>query len=184
MAAEVNRPVGREQILDAVLDAAEEQFAAAGPTDVSLRAIARAAGVNYGLLHRHVGTKDRLFDLLLERYAERWSARIDGVDYLTALDELLGPSPETRPYLRVLAWTLLSDRADAAASPGRHATLDRLLALPGGGDNPAATAAALALVFGWRFFHPFIRDALHLDRPDAELHAAIREQLHRVASGA
>ena len=181
MATPVKRPTGRDEISDAVLDAAERLFAAAGPVDVSLRGIAVEAGVNYGLVHRHFGTKDELFDRLLARYAERWIAQLDaGADYDTALETLLSPSPTTGAYLRLLAWTLLSDDKGADAHR-RHAALDRLPELRDGEDAATTTAAALALVFGWRFFHPFIRAALHLDDLDpAELHEAIRAELHRM----
>src|SRR4051812_39804951 len=128
MATEVKRPTGREEILDAVLDAAERLFAAAGPADVSLRAIAQEAGVNYGLVHRHFGTKDVLFERLMQRYTDRWLARLaDEPDYDAALDQLLGPDLEGSPYLRLLAWTLLSARSsDGAEAHSRHAALDRL----------------------------------------------------------
>lgn len=181
MATPVKRPSGRDEISDAVLDAAERLFAAAGPVDVSLRAIAQEAGVNYGLVHRHFGTKDELFDRLMARYAERWTARLDaGADYGTAFEALLSPSPETGAYLRLLAWTLLSDDRGASAHR-RHAALDRLAELREGEDAATTTAAALALVFGWRFFNPFIRAALHLDDADpGELHDAVRVQLHRL----
>jgi TetR/AcrR family transcriptional regulator, repressor for neighboring sulfatase len=187
VAAPVKRPSGREEILDAVLDAAERLFADAGPADVSLRAIAREAGVNYGLVHRHFGTKGALFDRLLQRYAERWADQLGGdPDYQQAVELLLGESAETGAYLRLLAWTLLStDDAGTADAHRRHATLDRLPPLKEGGqpgDDPAiATAAALALVFGWRFFHPFIRAALHLEERDpSELHEAVRGQLREM----
>jgi len=187
MATDVKRPTGREEILDAILDAAERLFAAAGPADVSLRAIATDAGVNYGLVHRHFGTKDALFDRLLQRYADRWTAGMDALDYRAAFDELLGAGPETGPYLRLLAWTLLSDRQDGhARAHTEHATLDQLPALAGDTDPDAAalrTAAALAFTFGWRFFNPFIRDALHLDLDDASLQASMRRQLHRLIAG-
>jgi TetR/AcrR family transcriptional regulator, repressor for neighboring sulfatase len=186
MATDVKRPTGREEILDAVLDAAERLFAAAGPGDVSLRAIANDAGINYGLVHRHFGTKDALFDRLLQRYADRWTARLEVLDYQAAFDELLGPGPETGPYLRLLAWTLLSDRQDRHARAHiERATLDQLPALRADVDPEAAaiaTAAALAFTFGWRFFNPFIRDALHLDLDDDELQAAMRQHLHRLTS--
>jgi len=187
MATDVKRPTGREEILDAVLDAAERLFAAAGPADVSLRAIATDAGVNYGLVHRHFGTKDALFDQLLQRYADRWTERLEVLDYQAAFDELLGAGTETGPYLRLLAWTLLSDRQDERArAHTKHATLDELPALRDDIEPEAAvvsTAAALAFTFGWRFFNPFIRDALHLDLDDADLQAAMRRHLHRLTSG-
>lgn len=182
MATPVKRPTGRDEIADAVLDAAERLVAAAGPTDVSLRAIAQEAGVNYGLVHRHFGTKDELFDRLLARYAERWIARLDaGADYDEALEALLGPTPDSGAYLRLLAWTLLSDRDKGADAHRRHAALDRLPELREGEDAVVTTAAALAFVFGWRFFNPFIRAALHLDDADADdLHAAMRAELGRI----
>jgi len=176
MATPVKRPTGREEILDAVLDAAERLFAEAGPGEVSLRAIATEAGVNYGLVHRHFGTKDALFDQLLRRYEVRWTAQLDArPEYDRALDTLLGPAPEVGAYLRLLAWTMLSGDEEAHV---RHSRLDRLPALrPRDGADPTTeTALALATIFGWRFFGPFLRATLHLDDAAA---AALHEELRR-----
>jgi AcrR family transcriptional regulator len=183
MATPVKRPTGRDEILDAVLDAAERLCAAAGPVDVSLRAIAQEAGVNYGLVHRHFGTKDELFDRLLQRVSDRWMAdREVQPAYDAAMHQLLGPNLEAGPYLRLLAWTLLSEQDRSADAHRRHAKLDRLLS-----DEPGAaldTAAALAFVFGWRLFNPFITAALHLDDMDpAELHAAMHARLDELLAG-
>jgi TetR/AcrR family transcriptional regulator, repressor for neighboring sulfatase len=192
MATEVNRPQGRDEILDAVLDAAEQLFTASGPFEVSLRAIAQAAGVNYGLVHRHFGTKDALFERLLQRYADRWAERMEELDYQGALDELLGADPETGAYVRLLAWTLLSDRETPQSDAHRrYATLDQLPVLAATAESETvadsnarkeATAAALAFAFGWRFFNPFIRDALHMPADPADLQAAMRSYLHGLAS--
>jgi AcrR family transcriptional regulator len=174
----VKRPTGREEILDAVLDAAERLFAEAGPGEVSLRAIATEAGVNYGLVHRHFGTKDALFDRLLRRYEERWTAQLGArPDYDRALDTLLGPAPDVGAYLRLLAWTMLSGDDEAQV---RHSRLDRLptLRTPDGADPIIETATALATIFGWRFFGPFIRATLHLDDDEAAaLHEELRSKL-------
>ena len=183
------RPTGKDEVTDAVLDAAERLFAAAGPPQVSLRAIAQEAGVTYGLVYRHFGTKDVLFERLLERYAERWRAHLgDSPDYVAALEELLGSGFDTGPYLRLLAWSLLTgDSGRAADSYRRHSALDELPPLsPAGsqaGETTArlTTGAALAMAFGWRFFNPFIRAALHLDDEDpAAVQQDIRAQLRRL----
>ena len=123
---------------------------------------------------------------MLERYADRWLPQLDGADQRAAFDVLLGPDFETGPYLRLLAWTLLRERADGASPEievhRRHATLDRLPALRADAGTDAATvatASALALAFGWRFFNSFIRDALHVEMDEAELQAGVRAQLHR-----
>jgi AcrR family transcriptional regulator len=182
------RPTGRDEITDAVLDAAERLFAAAGPADVSLRAIAQEAGVTYGLVYRHFGTKDVLLERLLARYAERWKVHLgDTPDYAAALEELLGSSFDTGPYLRLLGWTLLTGGTERTAdSYRRHATLDELppLAPAAKTDERSArleTAGALALAFGWRFFNPFIRAALHLDNEDpAALQDEMKDQLRQL----
>ena len=74
-------------------------------------------------------------------------------------------------WLRLLAWSLLTEAPDrSGAVQRRYATLDRLPPLLTDGEHDDATnttAAALALVFGWRFFHPYIRAALHLDNEGA-----------------
>ncbi|MEV4611903.1 TetR family transcriptional regulator [Kitasatospora sp. NPDC049258] len=49
-----------------VLEAARAEFAARGYEKASMRAIARAAGVDAALLHHYFGTKDRLFLAALE----------------------------------------------------------------------------------------------------------------------
>lgn len=186
MATAVKRPTGREEVVDAILDAAERLFAASGPADISLRSVAREAGVNYGLVHRHFGTKDELLERLLERYAERWTAQLDAVpDYRTALDTLFGGDVDTGAYLRVLAWMLVSDRTkDAVEAPRRHARLDLLVDLDHAPSTRATTAAALALAFGWRLFNPFIRDALHVDAASTpEFHEAVRRRLHALIKG-
>ncbi|MSX85805.1 MAG: TetR family transcriptional regulator, partial [Actinobacteria bacterium] len=58
------RPFGRDEVRDAVLDAAARHFAASG-TGASLREIASDAGVNLGLIHRHFGNKDDLLRAVL-----------------------------------------------------------------------------------------------------------------------
>ncbi|MGW4647803.1 TetR/AcrR family transcriptional regulator [Kitasatospora sp. NPDC004289] len=49
-----------------VLEAARAEFAARGYEKASMRAIARAAGVDAALLHHYFGTKDQLFLAALE----------------------------------------------------------------------------------------------------------------------
>jgi AcrR family transcriptional regulator len=188
--ANMAKQAARESTRDAMLDAAERLFAASGPANVSLRAIAAEAGVTYGLVHEYFDSKDELFDRVLERYADRWVPQLHGADQSAAFDIVLGPDFETGPYLRLLAWTLLRAHADSAAQEievhRRHATLDRLPALHADAGTDAATvatASALALAFGWRFFNSFIRDALHIDMDEAELQAGVRAQLRRIAAG-
>lgn len=196
MATPVNSesPRGRDEIVDAALDAAERLFAAAGPGAVSLRDIAAEAGVTYSLVNRHLGTKAEIHERLLARYETRWEAlTADGVSFAEAAAILLGDEVDTGLYIRLLAWSLLAppdgaEEDSGAATHRRHSRLHELvpgaeqLGLPPE-DAQARVATVLSLVLGWRFFAPFIVDVLHLDEADnPRLHDAIRRHLHALVT--
>ncbi len=54
------KPHGRDQVIKALLEAAADLFSKRGVKAVSMREIAILAQVNYGLIHRHFGSKDIL----------------------------------------------------------------------------------------------------------------------------
>jgi len=188
MTTNVKRPSGRDEVVEALLDAADRLFSTHGPADVSLRAIAREANVNHGMVHRHFGTRDDLVDQLLARMAVKWTADAASAgDFQSAIDLILGSSREAEisagSWLRLLAWSFLTDSTNSSGeAQRRHATLDLLPSMLEDDHRDEAavsTAGALALIFGWRFFHPYIRAALHLEDMDfADLHESIRDQLH------
>ena len=62
----VGRRPGGADTRGAVLDAARGEFAARGYEKTSMRAIARAAGVDAALLHHYFGSKQQLFIAALE----------------------------------------------------------------------------------------------------------------------
>ena len=55
--ADDKRPFGRQEVMAAVLDAAEELFSQHGVAAVSIREIAAKARVNHGLIYRHFGPR-------------------------------------------------------------------------------------------------------------------------------
>jgi len=186
-------PRGRDEIVDAALDAAEQLFATSGPRAVSMRDIAREAGVTYSLVNRHLGTKDQLLDLLLARYERRWREALPANATLAdAAARLLGDTPAAGAYLALLAWTMVGGDANpgdeglSAAVQHRHTVLDELVpkAVDLGlteAEAQARVATVLSLIFGWRFFAPFIGEALHVDDP-APIHATVADLLHRLSS--
>lgn len=91
----------RRQTKDRILDTAERMFAEQGFELTSLRALTTAAHVNIAAVHYHFGSKERLFEAVLQRLvgpvnAERL-ARLDaleaeGAPSLEALiDAFVGP---------------------------------------------------------------------------------------------
>jgi TetR/AcrR family transcriptional regulator, repressor for neighboring sulfatase len=63
----------------AILDAAAQLFAEAGPDGASMRDVARAAGVTHPLIARYFGSKQGLVDCVGERLIDRIRAEMDAV---------------------------------------------------------------------------------------------------------
>ena len=170
------QPRGKAETTDAVLDAAERLFARSGPAAVSLRDIADEAGITYSLINRHFGIKEALLIAVLDRYAARWGPVLaEESSSAAALDVLLGDSVAQGTYLRLLAWSLLHGDA---GEHGERSVLDQLLPEGATRIQTNDVAAQLALVFGWRFFHPFITAALHIDEERvAATHRHVRQRV-------
>lgn len=176
--------------------AAAELFAERGPDGVSLREIAAHAGLNYGLIHQYVGSKDDLLQLVIAQSTSTTAARFaqaGGVG--EALELLQGPvGAERPPYPRLLAWAILQGR-DPKELAGPAPALPKLIAmLPGKGadddlpDNdlsgdPRLRAAAItALTLGWSLFGTFVSHAAGLDDvAPADAHAAVQSLARRIA---
>jgi TetR/AcrR family transcriptional regulator, repressor for neighboring sulfatase len=192
-----------------LVSAAAELFAARGPDGVSLREIAAHAGLNYGLIHQYVGSKDELLRLVIEQSTSTTAARFAraaGVG--EALELLQGPVGVAQPpYPRLLAWAILQGR-DPRELAGSSPALPQLIAMlpekaagddladdPAGddsahgpavddlADDPRLRAAAIAaLTLGWSLFGTFVSHAAGLDEvAPAEAHAAVQSLARRIA---
>jgi AcrR family transcriptional regulator len=97
----VNKTEPRLDRRTAILDAAEEQFAKHGYDGVTLRAIARRAGVDLALPNYYFGPKRDLFDAVLFRRAEILNkARLDQLDQcLVESDQAPSVEAIIRAYL-------------------------------------------------------------------------------------
>jgi TetR/AcrR family transcriptional regulator, repressor for neighboring sulfatase len=170
-----------------ILLAAAELFEQHSPTQVSLRAIAARAGVNYGLVHHYFKTKEAILANLLRRASATGAARLAGSQTIDqALDQLVDVDLRSN-YARMLAWAML-DETDpeqlVTASPAMaHFTAvieDSLAEHHDATTDPKiVTAIAVSAVLGWQVFRPFITAAAELDDRDtqqvvAEVVAGIR----------
>lgn len=69
------------QASDAILDAAEDLFSKHGFYGVTIREVAREAGVDTALVHYYFGAKRALFDAVFIRRAEVWNnERVDAIN--------------------------------------------------------------------------------------------------------
>ncbi|MFN3536137.1 MAG: TetR/AcrR family transcriptional regulator [Brevundimonas sp.] len=70
---------------EAILDAAEDLFSKHGFYGVTIREVAREAGVDTALVHYYFGAKRGLFDAVFIRRAEVWNnERVDAIDRYAA----------------------------------------------------------------------------------------------------
>lgn len=70
---------------DSILDAAEDLFSKHGFYGVTIREVAREAGVDTALVHYYFGAKRALFDAVFQRRAELWNnERVDAINRYAA----------------------------------------------------------------------------------------------------
>ncbi len=182
----------RRDTTDAIVRAGSELFAARGPDGVSLRDVAARAGVNYGLIHQYVGTRDDLLRLVFRAVSDGTAHDFqDATDVGEILEQLMGPRAAASPYVPMLAWALLQGR-DATALLGRSPALGALIERMGGAgdrlsepDDPRVLVAAVtAMALGWRLFGPFVQAGVGLeDVPDDVMTAAVRTVAGRLLEG-
>jgi AcrR family transcriptional regulator len=90
----------------AILRAAAELMAEHSPSSVSLREVAARAGVNYGLIHRHFGTKDRLLVALFQEFVLYGGQYIRSSD--TIHDAIEGTfTADQGGWARIFSWVAL-----------------------------------------------------------------------------
>ena len=167
---------------EALLASAIELFAERGPASVSVRDIARHAGVNQGLIYRHFGSKDALLAEALEQgSAELFPAALAarGFDF-DAMSWLLHHGA-TAP--RLIARTLVDD-VDITTVRRRFPILRRLIDaydhVPRGAgpadlsDPRVAVVATAGMALGSAIWGAHLRGAVGLGERDG-IDAAIAD---------
>jgi AcrR family transcriptional regulator len=170
-------PHGPEEVVRAVVDVAIDLFSKQGYTAVSLRQVAAAAGVNPGLVHRYIGSKEDVLRAVFDRFNYELE---EGPYAVTAPP--LSPGAEQIIYAqqRIIAHLTL-EGYDVSVFRTQSPMADLILATIHDrvdvDDRTARIRAVqiLALGLGWRLFEPFLLSATGLDESDRdEIAAAIR----------
>jgi AcrR family transcriptional regulator len=121
-AGRTGRRPGPNQSRAAILDAARRAFAERGYDGVSIRAVARDAGVDPALVHRFYGSKEALFIAALELPVSPSalvdSLLADGVEHLgerlvRTFVELFDRPAAFAPFLALIRGAVSNDRAAA-----------------------------------------------------------------------
>jgi AcrR family transcriptional regulator len=153
MSAPARRP-GREWATEALIAAARRLFAERGPAAVSLREVAAEAGVNHGLIHHYIGSRDDLLHAVFAGATETARSEVaDAADPVDALRSLRTLGSGSEEFTRLLAWALLEGH-DPTEFHGRSAALEAVVATGGADSRRLRTVVAMAMVqsLGWKLF--------------------------------
>lgn len=164
----------------ALIAAGTELFAEHGPDAVSLRTVAQHAGVNYGLVHRHFGTKEALLKAVTEPQLAGLKADLaalpPGPPELV-LGRVLAAVHKRDAYWRLLARAMLAGKDPSEVQSefpaaewllGWLSTPDGRSRLVDGVDPRQVLALMMATGLGWMVFEPFLRAVSGLDGRDGQ----------------
>ena len=185
------RPVGRAVVSDALLAAAERLFAKKGPDAVSLREIAAEADVNFGLLHRYIGTREDLVRLVFDRVSENASPPLAEAPDFDSAVRVMRSSPAGAMYARMMAWAVLEGHPLDDQVPSRRPATTTLLEharaavdVHGSQDQSRDARAVLALAYafhlGWRLFSDHLIGAFELQDYQEELDRSVSDAIARL----
>jgi AcrR family transcriptional regulator len=149
-------PLAGRSARDALLASAVELFAERGPASASVRDVARHAGLNHGLLHRHFGSKEALIAEAIEAGVASLMPGVlapGGLD----IDRVVQVMHQDPVPARLIARTLVDDIAIGSVRP-RYPVLTGVLTLARGvpselrppclGDPRLAAASTASMVAG------------------------------------
>ncbi len=177
------RPSGRDEVRDAILDAAARHFAASG-TGASLREIAADAEVNLGLIHRHFGNKDDLLRAVLAAQTHGGTRVVEeAADVPSAIREMFRQTTKQNRYVRTVAWMLLAGMP--AEELQRHYPAIRALRDRASADlDELDLLACFALMYGWTVFGDQLLAAFdRTPRQRRTVEAHLARVIERLASG-
>ncbi|MCA1007191.1 TetR/AcrR family transcriptional regulator [Rhodococcus hoagii] len=163
---------GRDEVRRAVRMAARRLLAAKG-LSFSMRELAADAGVNLGLIHKHVGNKDDVVRAVLARSHEKSAAIVEGVDSLPeAVRELFMVGVADPEYVRIVAWLNLHGRSDLIPNEDMDAFEAITRPSPVTVDDRVRQMTVLAAISGWSLFGTGILQSSEIPDDEREFYEA------------
>jgi AcrR family transcriptional regulator len=190
--ASAQRPRGREEVRRALLDAAQRLIAERGPGNVTLREIAEAAGVNFGLVYQYLGTREEVLREMYQAVAKRSAVQLEQIGDVGDAVSALMSAPDTS-IGRIMAWAVLEGGypADVLGPSPALEHVARLIAGHAAGAPPAdpgdddrlLAAFLLVTAMAWRLFSPIGLTSAGLDpAPDPARDEKVTEWLRQLAA--
>ncbi len=162
MTDDADKPVGREAVSDALIDATTDLILEQGVT-MSVRDIARRAGVNHGLVHTYFGSKEGLLTAAFESIIARAAADVGDTGFPPADLAFRRRGEVARVIARVMLDVGSDPFPDHPILPGWRNALaaTRPEATPAELDEAVIIATTLGL--GWALFAEHLCGILGVD---------------------
>ena len=181
---------GEAAVKAALLEATADLLASVGPTTLSLREVARRAGVNHGQVHHYFGSKRGLLLEAMRMLARDHLANMRAISGGDAVPKALSLAQDPR-YWRALCHVVLAGDLELA-----RVELDLGVSVPRGAldsllrERPPASesdeldfrvrfAAAAALQLGWVALEEFVVTLAEIDGADRD---EVRRQVRRLVA--
>jgi AcrR family transcriptional regulator len=180
----------------AILRAAAELMAEHSPSDVSLREIAARAGVNYGLIHRHYGTKDQLLVEIFQEFTDYGAEQIRAADTIhEAIRRTF--TLDSGGFARILSWVALDGVAAEKTfpDPSGMAVFQALIEKEWSDGDGAArrdrfdprvvSSFVMLMISIWDFYAPYMQQVDDWgDRDLADVQAEVLELMQTLVTAA
>jgi AcrR family transcriptional regulator len=179
----------REEVSQALVDAAAQLFAERPSGRVTVREIAARADVNPALAHRYFGSKQNLMRAAMAKSQHAIAAHLSQMtDVRRDLDLLYRATVGEKEFIAVIARASLDGVLPElpAGYPTMGGLVERIEAelrtAPAGRHDPRVVVACLsALTLGYALFGEFIRRGTGLaEMPETQLEEEIIEVLRRI----
>ena len=189
---DLEAPRGRNEIIEAILQATEKLLPKHNPTEISLRQIAEAANINYSLIHRYFGTKENVIMAAHERILSNVGQQFSAVDRIDGNVGVLFKISGENVSRRTLLARAMLDGADPHLIRHHFPIMHQLIELvrkkksktehPSHYDPETLAAFFAGSALGWFFFEPFLLASTGLDEKDKdEVHREITDILKETA---
>ncbi len=182
-------PHGRAQVTPAVIEAASELFATQGIGGVSVRQIARQAGVNPALVARYLGDKDAVVDAVLDQLLAQITGQLDQFLATSGSDQPPVPPEAMDRYIRIATQLVVEEgdlRGHRAEFPIIRRVMAALVSRDGLSEVEARRRGAqiFTLELASRLFGPALLHAAGLGPDDADdLMGLVHQVSARIAAG-
>lgn len=181
--ARKRQPVGRDEVIAAVIDAASDLFSELPVDQVTTRAIAERAGVNLGLIHRHCGSKEDVLHAVMERYAAIFRRDVLSAPDLSSAFRHVLEDPTQAAFVRTLAFVVLSGtslESVVSKTGALKAALRMAKNDPAGPIEESTVLAAWSLLLGWHLFKPFLLAASETKLSAQQMSADVNSHVLRM----